>query len=686
VGRLRREIKYVYIPGEPPVPPIPPVCTTTTKTLQQLGSRVTSGGSGGYIVPVVGQYDDPLSPGGSTFGTTGYVAMRSPAPFELQNGTGSATIPGMFGGGSTGGTRTTTSGSSYTSRRVTTCRGGSPGVPGTPGEIDRQEAGPDWQASARSIEKRAGDTVASFLLRNTPAVAVGFSTNDTGPSFVDIKVGVLFKPGGQQSTIVPLVNGAEQPAVGNHTAGSLVALIRAGGKFKIQSGGETLYETTTTTEEPVYLDAMLYTSNDYVDEASFAEAELVSVSGSVGFAAGLSPAASVRGSVGFATKVGTLVDDVAAVQVLGNVGFVATAGAVTSSEVSVTGSVGFVGDLSAVVEYAEVVSSLPAFAMFAADGPRTRIVTELPSLQLVASAGGPDVSVSGADLAIPALGMNGIWYSGSSLEMQDAPLPSFQMMAAEDDYAAITGTLPPLRMYADDGYDLPGYALYAEDMRLLDIVATDPVLYASITEGIELDPTLSLTILVDGSYYDGLLLDPTLSPEMFLEAMIESGITLSSATQAPVDLLSQYAFDLDTGAATRYDGFEFGGFTFTGDATYAFKKDGIYKLRAGDDDGQPRNFMLDLGTTDFGTTAKKHIETAFIGLSTDGTVYLKLNADQRGERIYRVIQRDPLMRARVGRGITARQWHAKLEVVDGRSAELDGVEFHVAASARRWVK
>jgi len=668
VNKLRRKVELRYIPGDPPVPAIPPTCTTTTK-------RVSAGSSSGSGISII-QLNPPTNGGIST---TGYIPVYGRGDWNPLTNSYDRIITGWMP------QRASSTGSRYRTTTETTCTGGRPYQPGTPGTVEKLNTGPDWRASARSVERRSGDTVASFSLNDRPRVAVGFATNDTGASLNDLRMGVMLRTAGAAVEVIPITDGVESDTpAGYYGAGDRVSLIRSRDKFFVQVGGDVIYTGTSTTEDPVVLDAMLYTSDDYVEDPVLAGAVSASVTGSVGLSVSLSTTTGVTGSVGLRGLVAGVVDGETVAQVRGVVAFSGVANSVTSGEVSVRGRVGFAGDLSALATYAEVTGRLPAFQMFSADSDAAGGSVVLPSLGMDATSN-PILVTAGADLSLPSFGFYSRTITGAVGTVQ-AEAPAFQMLAADSPYAGASVSMPMLTMQADDGYNLPGFQFVWENMDLADSITTDPSLYASIRFGLELQPELTFGVLVSDMVLDGLILDPTLSVGDFVNAMVSEGLNLSSATQGPTDIWGQYGFDLETGAATRYDNFEFDGFAYSPEATYAYRRDGVYLLRGGDDDGAPRNAMVDFGTTDFGTNAKKHIETAYVGLSTDGTVYLRLNADGRGDRTYRVVQRDPLMRARVGRGITARQWHAKLEIVDERSSELDGVEFHIAASARRWVK
>ena len=587
--------------------------------------------------------------------------------------------PVRITGGSSGGSSPT-----YRTQYTTTCTGGAPGKPGTPGQFERVAGGPDWQASARSIRRVSGDIVASFDVNASPRAAVGLATNDTGPSFADLRMGVLLRRTGVVSAIHPLINGEELAQVGYFIPGDRVHLLRAGGRFRIQVGTEVVFDAPAPTDQSVVLDAMLYTSDDFVENPAFGTVAIgMGVRSHVGYSARLSSVTSARARVGLTGAAGTLVDGVALSRARGRVGFVGATTLVPNDRVSASGRVGFVGKLGGLADWAGVNSTLPALAGVASDRAYTQIYSVLPGLQGSAAGGTPTQEVAGGDLSLPAFGFYALSHTGGLLTLEQE-LPSFAGMASDRPYGQAQLTLPVPRMYADDGVTYPGFTFHLENLELRDELVPDPTLFASIQFGLELEPSLSLGTLVQGSFFEGLILDPLLSIDAYIHALIQSGVNLSSATQAPKEGFGQYGFDLDTAAATRYEGFDFRGFAYTGEDTFAFRKDGVFRLRAGDDDGELRSALVDFGVTGMGAMGKKHIETVFLGMGTDGRVYLKLTGDGAPEKTYRVIQRDPTYRVLTGRGLTAREWGAKLEVVDSSEIELEEVEFVVAATGRKW--
>jgi hypothetical protein len=142
-----------------------------------------------------------------------------------------------------------------------------------------------------------------------------------------------------------------------------------------------------------------------------------------------------------------------------------------------------------------------------------------------------------------------------------------------------------------------------------------------------------------------------------------------------------------TNGLTTYEGFDFAGFANVDQTTYAVKPDGLYRLRAGDDDGTPVvSARVRFGARDQGSPFKKHHDMAYFGLATDGQVYAKLVGDDGTERTYRVTQRGTTWRTKTKRGATARVWELSLELTDVTFAQLDLVEQVTPTSLRRWTR
>lgn len=688
MNKLQRRVTKQYVPGTPTIPASPGYCYTVEKSSGTSGVLSSSSGQfssyftaingipagatgislGGYAVPVYRQVEPYISP------TTGQLVTQ-----ELIGYTSLRGAPG--GGTASRGVSLNT----YTTNTETVCVEGTPEIPGIPAQVTEQNAGPDWQASARSIEKKAGDVAATFFLNGSPRVIIGFSDVDRGANVADIRMGVVFARSGATTVVRPVINGVQGSSVGTYTAGDKVELSRVAGRFNIRVGGSTVYGGAATTSEPVYLDAMLYTSTDFVNDPVLSNAASVAVTGGVGFTAGLSTSFSVTGGLGFSGSVNLLADGESALQVAASVGFSTAATLVETESVAVSGGVGFSVALADFESFSGANLSLKALEMQAADYAVVNGFVVLPAVQMTAYGGTPDTEIAGGDLVLAPLISAGIMYTGG-LITSSTELSSLVMLGADRSYAAVDGSLPSLVMYADDGFGVENYYGFNNDLIMASPFLADPTLIASWNDGLQLAPDLSVAILLEESMFDILIMDDTMSFQALVNALIENGLSLRSATRLPVDELNQLAFDLRNGAATRYDNFDFLQFAYTDTGTYAVKKDGVYKLRPGDDDGVERSALVDFGAGAMTTFTLKYMSDIYIGVSADGTMYAKLTADNGEPWVYRVVGETPTRRVKTGRGLSAREWSLKLEWVDSTAVELESVEFVFAGSGKRRIR
>lgn len=222
-------------------------------------------------------------------------------------------------------------------------------------------------------------------------------------------------------------------------------------------------------------------------------------------------------------------------------------------------------------------------------------------------------------------------------------------------------------------------------MGVYDFYFTDERVQAQINDGLSLTDSLLAVVSITDTTFDMLELRDALTFTQAVESIIRSGLTVTGDTNAAQRAAVQYAVNVLTGGLSTYSGFEFDRFVQTTTQVYGARADGVYVLRPGDDNGLPINIEIDFGADDFATPAAKSVEAVYLGMATDGQAYLRTNNDGE-ERTYRVVQRGPIMRAVMAKGVTGRRWNLKLEVVDATQFELDLVEVIVGVRARRWTR
>ena len=216
-----------------------------------------------------------------------------------------------------------------------------------------------------------------------------------------------------------------------------------------------------------------------------------------------------------------------------------------------------------------------------------------------------------------------------------------------------------------------------------DNYSFDPIIYALISDGLRVGGTIDLLISIDADLAEHLALMTSADAPMILRAMIDNRIKFSDSLASVNRTLIQYATNLATGAVGRYDGFNFEGFCRVGMTTFGYRGDGLYRIGADDDNGALVSAMLELAADDFGTAQGKRVGNVFLGLATDGDVYVRLIEDDQTERTYRAYQRRAEHRADFAKGAKSRFWRLRLEITDASQVELDNIEWVLAPTGRR---
>lgn len=223
----------------------------------------------------------------------------------------------------------------------------------------------------------------------------------------------------------------------------------------------------------------------------------------------------------------------------------------------------------------------------------------------------------------------------------------------------------------------------ADALFAFDNYSFDPIIYALISENLGVVGKIDLLISIDADLSEHLALMTSADAPMILRAMIDNRIKFSDSLANINRMLIQYATNLATGAVGRYDGFNFEGFCRVGMTTFGYRGDGLYRIGADDDNGELVSAMLELAADDFGTAQGKRVGNVFLGLATDGDVYVRLVEDDQTERTYRAYQRRAEHRADFAKGAKSRFWRLRLEITDASQVELDNIEWVLAPTGRR---
>lgn len=148
---------------------------------------------------------------------------------------------------------------------------------------------------------------------------------------------------------------------------------------------------------------------------------------------------------------------------------------------------------------------------------------------------------------------------------------------------------------------------------------------------------------------------------------------------------SAWVLNWDSAATTRYENYDFTSFAKIGDRYYGVKSDGIYVLEGDDDEGFKIRASASFGKLDFGTPNKKRVPHAYVGVSSGGTMYLRVTAN--GQTFtYAARRADADMRTQridLGKGLMANYLEFEIYNHDGCDFELNSVDFAYVELTRR---
>ncbi|HEY6612769.1 MAG TPA: hypothetical protein VIZ86_16770 [Pseudomonas sp.] len=494
-----------------------------------------------------------------------------------------------------------------------------------------------WNGGASSIEPLEGDGYFSFNVSPNPAaVVVGLVAHDESVLPSEVTHGFYV----HGDVVEVMESGAViATAPTAHATDKRLVIARGNGVVTYQYDGWS-HTSEVASFGAQYLDVSIYASGDFVDNPQ---------RGGVGYGGVvLPPLAFLGGDVSAWSQGGIKLPRL---------------------EMRGSGLVGTAGGGGVV---------LPNLLMRGANHDGAEGGVTLPQLSLYGTGGYPAPQLQYGAMAIPPLVFGGSGLAGT-VGSGGITLPRLLQRGANHDDGQGGVTLPQLRLL---GLARPvlDYGLASSTLALAARAYGHAPLTAKVESTLQLSDAVSLSVIVDGVVYDTLSLSDQAFGYQLLTAVAQSTLLLGDSAGSAAAL--QHAVNVLTGAITTYSGFDFNSFALADNGAYAARSDGLYRMRAGDDDGAPISVAIDFGSTDYDTTKAKTVESVFFGLSTDGDVLATLRCDGV-DRSYRLTRRGDLMRATAAKGVSGRRWNLTLEVAEATEFELDAVEHVVSVAARR---
>ncbi|MGS0735573.1 hypothetical protein ACVBEG_03205 [Pseudomonas sp. GG8] len=493
---------------------------------------------------------------------------------------------------------------------------------------------PGWNAGAHSSKVVDGDFEISFSLpRSDIGALVGLAVPGSTNSFNGVEHGVLLTSAGSL-TIVE--SGAPRDSSVASEAVVPIRIVRRNNVVTSYVGSDFSYISSIPSYGPKVLSAVLYAATDFVDDPT------------------------ISGIVFFQSRDAWDWGDG-----LGLIGLQARSGWDLAGSATI-------GDGSGEMSFDLTMNALDA------DRTSGHMVMDVPTL--TATAGFIDVEANGVTVNIPIsmLSMAIEVDIGSTSSVFD-----LTMHSADYNYGDASIVLNAPDVFGLSTEEPVDTSSWAEASFFGDFYSVDRVLFALIHDGLSIGDSFDLLLSMDADLAEHLMLYSDSSATMLIQALLTNGIQVSNIASSAARTLLQYVTNLASGAVGRYQGYDFDGFCRIGMQTFGFKPNGLYRLGAPDDNGTLISALIDFAADSFGTTQGKRVGNVFLGLGTDGQVFVRTTEDNDIEMTYRAYQRKSEFRADMQRGRASRFWRMRIEIVDASFAELDNVEWALAATGRR---
>ncbi|MES2251545.1 MAG: hypothetical protein V4645_30045 [Pseudomonadota bacterium] len=330
---------------------------------------------------------------------------------------------------------------------------------------------------------------------------------------------------------------------------------------------------------------------------------------------------------------------------------------------------------------------LERMSMFAAAGAYAELRAELEPLAFHGESGMVLPTYAVGNFVLPPMSFFGDLLVGETATLAGV-LEPLEMLAADHAYAELRAELEPLSAHlsAMEGNLL---ASMSELFVASDQMAPSSFLIVTMHAGAIVSAALLDNLHLSAEMLTSAAMGSALSITTIIEAAMRSGVLNADdldALGAGGDGTEVWVVNLESNASTTYSNYSFNSFARIGNHYYGASDDGLFELAGRNDDGQPIQAAIGLGDLDFGSQHLKTISEAYVGMSGDGELYMKVMGEDELSYIYKTRGFGPRLaqrRIELGRGLQANYLTVELFNKDGSDFNLDSVEFRVADMKRK---
>jgi hypothetical protein len=147
-----------------------------------------------------------------------------------------------------------------------------------------------------------------------------------------------------------------------------------------------------------------------------------------------------------------------------------------------------------------------------------------------------------------------------------------------------------------------------------------------------------------------------------------------------------WVLNTESSGVTQYDQYPFNSLTRFGNRYLGAGAMGICELSGDTDNGQLIAAKLKTGVTDFDSPMRKRVDRAYLGITAEGDILLKVTTDKGVEDGYQCTPRVGDIhteRVKLGKGVKSRYWQFELSNSEGANFELESLEWVPIILSRR---
>jgi hypothetical protein len=260
-------------------------------------------------------------------------------------------------------------------------------------------------------------------------------------------------------------------------------------------------------------------------------------------------------------------------------------------------------------------------------------------------------------------------------------LPKMILRSAR--FASVSATLPKAVVF---GYQDPAGEAFVSGAPFGATDSTTAILFlVNLDMAGNITSTAAVLTVRDAALYGSAQIIDAQTTTAIISALMNSSMIGASFQPLSEQGGETWVVNSDTSASSSYENYSFNSFSAFNGQMYGARSDGLYLMEGATDAGAAIHSGLSFGATDFNTQQLKRLEYAYVGLSSAGTMYLKVKVQGGTEYVYAARRSDDFMalqRIDVGRGLRATYMTFELYNSDGCDFELNTVSFRAAELTR----